>query len=347
MASRLKEVAKRSPALRSFVGGVRRLVRPLHPDERLIRKVRAKKSARSASPFVYTEEPTLSVVVQSFNHRRNVSRIVERLRLTAADELIVCEDGSLDGSERAWREALQRPNDFVILSNDLHEIRTYNRAVSLARGAVVCVTQDDDIPPTDPAWVTDALELFEAFPQAAVIGCWQGWAFDYDHPGPNPILSHVGPGMNTAAIGGPEPINEIPSRDPQTNLPFSFVEAVCVGPLFFRRSVFQSLGGFDLELSRPGESGIWLDYDLCIRAWLSGHHVGVYAAPPFERNVGGQGTFMFGPSSRQANWVKNRALMQARYRDAIPGVRETIDGLNRGLASRSDAPGGASQPLSR
>ena len=59
---------------------------------RTIEKVKARKAARAASPYIYTDSPSVSLVLQSFNHRDNIERIVDRLRLTVAYELIVCED---------------------------------------------------------------------------------------------------------------------------------------------------------------------------------------------------------------------------------------------------------------
>jgi GT2 family glycosyltransferase len=307
------------------------LANPLTRQGRLVRKVRARKRALTASSQTYVEAPTMSLVIQSFNHRRNIATIVERVRQTEAQELIVCEDGSVDGSDRAWHEALDRPNEFVILSNDLHEIRTYNRAISYARGEFVGVMQDDDLPPADPCWVSDAIALLRAYPRLGMVGCWGGWAHAYGDP-ERVILTHVGPPMNVPAR---EPMNPIKSRDPHTRIPFTFVEAVCIGPVFFRRSVFQELGGFDTELSAPGKSGIWLDYELCVRAWLAGYEVGYYEALGFTRHVGGQGTFIFAPESRIANHERNRAIVDERYRDRIATVRATINECNGRLTARS------------
>jgi GT2 family glycosyltransferase len=320
-------------SLRLVLGRLKALIAhsALTRHGRLARRVRARKRARAASPFTYSEAPRMALVVQSFNHRRNIAGIVARVRQTTAEEFIVCEDGSIDGSDHVWRAALDRPNDFVILSNDLHEIRTYNRAISLARAEFVGVMQDDDIPPADPAWVTDAIALLRAQPRLAVLGCWNGWAHDYDDP-ERLVLTHVGEGMNYA-VG--EVVHPVPTRDPHTNVPFCFIESVGVGPLFVRRAVFEELGGFDAALSAPGESGIWLDYELCVRAWLAGYQVGLYESAPFARNVGGQGTIVFAPESRDSNYLRNRAIVGERYRGRIAPVRAAIEGLNQGLTPRT------------
>jgi GT2 family glycosyltransferase len=297
----------------------------------LITKVKARKRARSRSPYVYTDSPTVSLIIQSFNHRENIERIVRSLRPTAVDEFIVCEDGSADGSDKVWRQHLTRPNDFLIQSNDLHEIRTYNRAIGLARGEFIGLLQDDDIPPEDPNWVADAVKLFRTFPKIAVLGCWNGWRLDLQDV-ERSIGSAVGPGVAFDESG-----RDIALMEPNSGLPFTFVDAVGIGPLFVRRADFEALGGFDLRLSGPGEPGIWLDYELCLRAWLSGRHVGVYESAAFERNVGGQGTMMFTGSKRVDNYVKNFRYVKGTYGDQIDSIRSLIEELNRGLVGRPDS----------
>jgi GT2 family glycosyltransferase len=296
---------------------------------RTIEKVKARKAARAASPYIYTDSPSVSLVLQSFNHRDNIERIVDRLRLTVADELIVCEDGSSDGSEELWRRLLVRPNDFLIQSNDLHEIRTYNRAISLARGEFVGVLQDDDIPPENPRWVADVITLFRKYPKLAILGCWNSWKFNKFDDFENSIGSPVGAGDHLPADCG------LSFMEPESKLPFQFVEAVGIGPMFFRRADFEALGGFDLQLSQPGEPGIWLDYDICLRAWFSGRHVGVYESEAFERHIGGQGTVMFTGSKRNENFHKNLKHVQRTFGDRFDLVRRTVNDLNQELLCSS------------
>lgn len=288
---------------------------------RLTREVIARKHAMAAAPFRHVDAPTLSLILQSFNHRANIGPILTRLRATAAEELIVCEDGSIDGSDLEWSRHLTRPNDFLIRSNDLHEIRTYNRAVDFARGRIVCVMQDDDIPPPDGQWVTAALALFERHPKLAILGCWRALTFDFRR--------ESGEWYDKA---------DVSYVDPDIDVPFMFAQTIGIGPVFFRRQVFQSLGGFDLSFSHPGEPGIVLDQDICFRAWRAEHHVGLMEASGFERRVGGPGTEMFGPVERIKNRQTNLSRVRERYAGDVDRINALVADLNRQLVPRTSAP---------
>src|SRR5262249_14575211 len=146
------------------------------------KRVAVAKAAAAARPYPHVDHPSLSLILLSFNHRQNIVPILERLRRIPPDELIVCDDGSVDGSEQVWLRRLTQPNDFVVRSNDLHEIRAYNRAVDLARGDIVCVLQDDDIPPEDGTWVAQALGLFERHERLGILGGFLGTFLDWSGP---------------------------------------------------------------------------------------------------------------------------------------------------------------------
>ncbi len=78
----------------------------LRPRSATIENIKGRKAHHQLTGQRYREHPTVSVIVQSFNQVRNVAALESRLRNTCADELIVCEDGSIDGSHEAWLRRL-------------------------------------------------------------------------------------------------------------------------------------------------------------------------------------------------------------------------------------------------
>lgn len=289
------------------------------PRATTIGRVQARKAEHAASGRTYAEQPRVSVIVQSFNQVRNVGYLESRLRRTCADELIVCEDGSLDGSDEAWLARLTRPNDFLIHSNDIHEIRSYSRAIDYARGEFVCLMQDDDRPPADGTWLAKALKLFDHFPKLAVLGGWCGFNQYFAEEYNAPWL--------------PDGAGAIPFIEPRTKQPLMFVENVNIGPYLLRRRVYDELGGFDLRFSPPGEPGITFEAEFCYRAWRARYQVALTDIPVKARRGERQyifpgGTFLWGQDARERNEVDNKARIADLYDRHLPGIQASIRQLN-------------------
>ena len=295
------------------------------PSERTIARVKMEKQQRQRSGLQYNEAPRATVIIQSFNQVRNVAVLESRLRRTCMDELIVCEDGSLDGSLDAWVRRLTRPNDFLIRSNDLHEIRTYDRAIDLARGEIICLLQDDDRPPKDGTWLADALRLFDHYPRLAILGGWMGFMnyFAEEYNSPWLLPDHTA----------------IPFEDPFTGRPFIYVENVNIGPYLLRKSLYRDLGGFDFHFSKPGAPGICFESELCYRAWERGYQVGLTDLPVKAPVDGGYilpgGTILWGKEERDRNDVANKKRIAKLHNPYLPAIQAKIKQANNGLRAAS------------
>ena len=260
----------------------------LDPD--MIERVKADKRKRSSSTDLYQESPRLALILQSFNRISNIEQLVDGVRRLGDHELIVCEDGSLDGSHEKWMSYLTRRNDFLIHSNDLHEIRILDRAIRFARSEIVCLVQDDDLIPRDTNWLDSVLEQFANNPRLAIVGGFMGFdSFDPD------------PAMAKRILGDED---------------FRFVHHVNIGPYFIRRRIYEALGGWEYSFSQVGEPGIGYDNELCLRAWLSDYQVG-YTFVPFKGPAGhypaNGGTVLFSNEVRVRNSVKNSDVIFERY----------------------------------
>lgn len=271
-------------------------------DPGLVPRVRALKARRQEAPNQYRDQSPLALVVHSFNRESNIDRLLSGLRGMGDHELIVCDDGSVDGSREKWHRRLERPNDFLIHSNDIHEIRILDRAIRFARADIVCLVQDDDDIPVDGRWLSRALTAFDTYPQLAILGGFMGFS---GLPGA------------AAAFWGPAA--------------FRFVHHVNIGPYFVRRRHYEMLGGWDYSFSRAGEPGICFDNELCLRAWLRGLQVGYefasFKGPPGQYKLDG-GTVLFSPSVRLSNKVRNEESIISMYSEHASRIDQCVGDAN-------------------
>lgn len=297
-------------------------------NQGLKQKVEAARTLKQS--FLYEDKPTLTLIVQFFNKRQNIKALIAGLRATAANEIIVIDDGSADGSYEEWMGYLNRPNDFLLRCNDLFEVRTYDRAISMARGEFVCLLQDDDIPPLNPAWVDNALALFKRFPDLLILGGRDGLDLlipDPVKPGEQPEYQMVGdvagcPGANKHRV------YHTPRYSDESGIPFMFAMSVNRAPTFIRRQAFLDLGGIDQTFA-PFQCD---DDDACIRAWLAGYKVGLYTCL-FERDIGTGGMRLFNSDrvAKQAE-INSKKIYSTYFTEIDSGhLQSLVDRANEAL----------------
>ncbi|GIL69782.1 hypothetical protein Vretimale_10166 [Volvox reticuliferus] len=213
------------------------------------------------SPSAYHGRPTFSILLEYFKRPWGIHRMATSLRDACARadsdcELVVNVDNPHEAG--AWAEVAEQYKGFVVpvFSANVHEARGYNRAARLARGKYLIIWQDDQLAPSQSStWLTELLALFQAWPRLAIVG------------------------MNTYRLcKDREPTNRFFTTpwnpDPRTGVKWSFVQLVDFAPLVIRASAFSELGGLEEGFTRPGDCGIWGDWELCSRAWLAGWQVG-------------------------------------------------------------------------
>ena len=236
---------------------------------------------------------------------------------------MVCEDGSTDGSVNEWRTQLDGDNHFLIRSNNLHELRSYNRAMRLSSGDVVVLLQDDDLLPADDSWLRNAMRLFEIYPDLGVLGGYIGQTWDPDTDKGSEF------GEQISTHGGVRSGNtkRIPYVQPELDIPFMFVECVWIAPVFARRSLLEKAGGLDLSIAKRGEPGVWQDCVFSYEGWINGYKVGVFNSP-FERGVGGHGSASSKEKLKMRERVWKRAVAYTNRRFARRRIHEFVEDLN-------------------
>jgi GT2 family glycosyltransferase len=278
-----------------------------------LRTVAASRAAHPG-PTAFHDRVRVTQVLQFFNKRRNIPDLVRTLRQSGAEETIVCDDGSADGSMADWMAHLTRPNDFVLRANDLFEVRTYDRCISLARGEFVVLLQDDDVA-VDGGWLRRALDILGGDERVAIVG------------------GRAGQDLAPGADGG---FVLVDSSRPMNAHGWRYVAAVNRAPWIVRKRAYEALGGIDQGFA-PFQHD---DADLCLRAWLGGWRVAQYHAG-FVRDVGGGGMRLFngnaGDYSSDWRWrkaVENWRTLQARYATRTAEIGALVEAAAQDALSR-------------
>jgi glycosyltransferase involved in cell wall biosynthesis len=277
----------------------------------------------------YTESPQVSAIVQVFNKRGCIGKLIRRLQNSPIDELIVIDDGSVDGT---WTDAmalLKGRNEFLLRANDLFEIRAYDRALSMARGEYAVLLQDDDLPPEGSDWVLNALKLFESDARLLILGGRKGLSLllpDKPDPGEKPIYTTRDgltgkPGVNKYNV------IHAPGYEVQ-NISFQYVMSVNRAPMWVRRLPFIEEIGIDQGFA-PFQCD---DVDSCLRAWDAGWRVGLYSAN-FNKFCE-SGMKIFNASQLEEQAESNWRIIYDRYGNMIAdgNLAQRIERANQTLA---------------
>lgn len=86
----------------------------------------------------------------TFNGRRFLGAQLESIgkQDRPPDELVVCDDGSSDGSGEIVREFARRaafPTRFVVNDRNLGSTKNFEKAISLCQGAIIALADQDDV----------------------------------------------------------------------------------------------------------------------------------------------------------------------------------------------------------
>jgi GT2 family glycosyltransferase len=188
-----------------------------------------------------------SIVIPTWNGRRLLEKNLDSVLVTGADEVVVVENGSSDGSLEYLQERRKRFKSLkvVSLAKNLGFGRGCNLGVEKTRGEIVVLLNNDVVPEGN---FLEPLKKDFADPQVFAVSCCEpqwSWAKVEWRDG---FLRHS-VGQKTAK-----------THD-------SFWASG--GSAAFRKSIWAELGGFD-PLYAPF---YWEDVDLCYRARKRGYKI--------------------------------------------------------------------------
>lgn len=196
----------------------------------------------------------VSAIVCTRNRPAPVANVVGALLATVGEEieLIVVDQSDNDLSEQALQPFLKDTRFRYVRSQRRGKGAALNEGILLAQGSIIVCTDDDCQPP--PGWVTGMARALESQPTAVVAFC------------------SVVPVPHDMTVG------YVPAYQLKKNRLLRSVAAICNGlgigaGMALRRDFALSMGGFD-EAFGPGAHFPSADeWDISMRALLSGGHV--------------------------------------------------------------------------
>jgi GT2 family glycosyltransferase len=291
----------------------------------------------SALPPHSVRSVNVSFILQYYKQPTRLAPLVQRLHgclpawavagLTA--ELLVNVDSR--GDAASWEAAQLTSGAFltVIHSHNLHELGGYNRGAALARGRLLVMLQDDELPPAgDCAWLPPLLAPFALRPQLGALTQRGGYYWFPEELGRAGALQHM-----RAPDSGPR------FADPAlSGAPFEWLSTFAFAPVAFRAAAFAAVGGLDESFAPlPGDCGIYADSEMSLRLWAAGWQV-AHVGPVFERAAEHEGGTKKGAAAAQCRMRQarlNYAAAVRRFPEPFTRqVAERVAALNSNLTRR-------------
>ena len=196
----------------------------------------------------------VSFIIPLFNNLALTRACVASLQATLpaglTHEIILVDDGSTDAT-RAWLSTLTPPFRVVLNDRNLGYAAANNRAITLARGDVLALLNNDLV--FLPRWLEPMLGAHRSLAdRAGLIGNIQldAGTGAIDHTGI--IINQQGKPVHDRAL---------PARRSRLFSSVRPVPALTGACVLVKRALWQQLGGFDEGYVNGGE-----DVDLCFRA---------------------------------------------------------------------------------
>ena len=242
----------------------------------------------------------VSIIVLAHNQLEHTRRCVESLlaHTSVPFELILVDNGSIDGTASYFTELLASPANVRVIANRTNRgfAAGNNQGLALATGRQVLFLNNDTV--VTQGWLGNMLKVLQEHPQTGVVG-----------PRSNRVL-----GQQQVEDVSCKSLDELPAFAlawAEKNAGESRVANRVVGfCLLARREVIDAVGGLDEQFG----SGNFEDDDFCIRAHLAGFETRI-ADDAFVHHVGSAtftGAGIDYAKAMQTNW----SLFKSKW--AIP-----------------------------
>ena len=295
----------------------------------------------------YKDDCKVTAIVSVFNHDYTAKHISENLKNNKfIDQIIILNDGSTDKSYEEFRKYLYDVNHFILTSNDLNTLRTYDRAVKMARSEYVIIMQDDDIFPEGNAWLSNSLELFNKIDDLGLIGGWNTLEMKSlsklsDEDLKKFTFKTFVDKYSKECVDneGPKfchnfkdkfllPYDEHPNLKESNYKTVQFAPACDIGPYIIKKNVFEDCGGIDFSWGEVGKSSCWWEIDLCYRIWKNGNSV-INLPMHFHKGQSNIGSDQFYQNDSKLETLETGLIkLLKKHKEDLNKISETCNELN-------------------
>ncbi|HXH64056.1 MAG TPA: glycosyltransferase family 2 protein [Mariprofundaceae bacterium] len=247
----------------------------------------------------------VSVIIPVFNAAATLDRCLAALAAQSCHdfELIIVDNGSSDGSAAVaagWQSRLPVPVQ-ILHEDQRGAAAARNRGAQSATGEMLVFTDADCEP--EPDWIATGLQLLE--PGASQLLAGPAWGtLEGDAAARLLGLTSLSAGHDAYTVDRPDETGS---------------SGFAAANLWLSRSLFERLGGFDVQLAVSGE-----DVDLCVRAFRAGVQ-GRFVPALRVRHIHTSGIAAM--CRKMVQYGKAHALLFARY--GCPGIYVDLPLLGR------------------
>ena len=253
----------------------------------------------------------VTFTIQYYNHPQNIKEIIKNLYKENYEILWNNDSQSdIDIFNKNIKNMKNIPGK-VVLSENLHEIRGYNKLVDMAKGEYIIFCQDDDIPPINKDWIEYSINILKLYDEIKLIGFYCG-ALNY--------------------WGSLDPQKIKINRINPIYVPMSFVFWLNMGPFLISKKNFYLNGKFDELYSDVGECGIGFDSAFSTKIWVNNGKCLLIPNVNIERGVGGHGTKSKQQYPiRKERQKKNKIIYYEQFNMDFKKIKRTLKDANRNL----------------
>ena len=250
---------------------------------------------------------TLSFIIQYYNHPDNIKDIINNLYQSDEYEILWNNDSKSDLD--IFNKYMFNKNGETVLSDNLHEIRGYNKLSKIAKGEYIMFCQDDDIPPLTKEWIDYSINILKKYKDIKLIGFYKGgsdyWGSSYSHK----------PDINT-----------------ESNIydDLIFPYWLNMGPFLISRKDFKRFGKFDETYSDIGECGIGFDSAFSTNIWKNNGLCLLIPNVNIIRGVGGRGTKINKEKFRirKHRQKKNKKIYYNQFQNSFKDIKRKVNKAN-------------------